>query len=132
MYTKKSVEVNDTDVEVNDLECTIIGDMCTLTSVQGIATGKYHGAVLTNSGQTEKWSIDNGRASGDLVFPIAVKFPNTLKYFRALENPCSIPQPGKMSWSQIIDFVGEANFNFSWKQPNLVSCSRLEAWIVNQ
>ncbi|CAL8070158.1 unnamed protein product [Orchesella dallaii] len=82
MYSKKSVEVNNTDAEgrlvvgdgvvyaKNDLECTIIVDMCTLTSAQGIATGKYHGAVLTNSGQIEKWSVDAGRASGDLVFPI--------------------------------------------------------------
>ncbi|ODM88202.1 WD repeat-containing protein 81 [Orchesella cincta] len=49
----------------------------------------------------------------------AVKFPKTLKYFRALENPCSIPQPGKMSWPQIIDFIGEVNFNYLWEQPQI-------------
>ncbi|ODN05342.1 putative aminopeptidase NPEPL1 [Orchesella cincta] len=82
MYSKKSVEVNNTDAEgrlvvgdgvvyaKNDLQCDIIVDMCTLTSAQLVSTGKNHGAVLTNSEQYEKWSVDAGRASGDLVFPI--------------------------------------------------------------
>lgn len=44
--------------------------MATLTGAQGIATGKYHGAILTN---TEEWEIKGiiaGKNSGDLLAPI--------------------------------------------------------------
>lgn len=37
---------------------------------QGIATGKYHGAVLTNDEEWETYSIEAGRSSGDLLAPI--------------------------------------------------------------
>ncbi|CAL8070159.1 unnamed protein product [Orchesella dallaii] len=82
MYSKKSVEINNTDAEgrlvladgvvyaKNDLGCEVIVDMATLTGAQGIATGKYHAAVLTNSEQFEKLGVEAGKASGDLVFPL--------------------------------------------------------------
>lgn len=38
--------------------------------LQGIATGKYHGAVLTNNEDWEQKCIDAGRNSGDLVAPL--------------------------------------------------------------
>jgi probable aminopeptidase NPEPL1 len=41
-----------------------------LNSSQGISTGKYHGALLTNSEQWEEAAVLASRLSGDLVFPI--------------------------------------------------------------
>lgn len=38
--------------------------------VQGISTGKYHAAVLTNNEEWETKAIDAGRSSGDLLAPI--------------------------------------------------------------
>lgn len=37
---------------------------------KGIATGKYHGAILTNSEEWETKGIEAGRSSGDLLAPI--------------------------------------------------------------
>lgn len=37
---------------------------------QGIATGKYHGAILTNTEQWEDLCVEAGRTSGDLLSPI--------------------------------------------------------------
>lgn len=37
---------------------------------QGICTGKYHGAVLTNNGEWEELAVRAGQISGDLLFPI--------------------------------------------------------------
>lgn len=37
---------------------------------QGIATGKYHAAVLTNNKEWEELTVKAGEISGDLVFPI--------------------------------------------------------------
>lgn len=82
MYSGKTVEINNTDAEgrlvladgvayaKKDLKANIIVDMATLTGAQGIATGKYHGAVLTNDEEWEIRCIDAGRASGDLLAPI--------------------------------------------------------------
>lgn len=38
--------------------------------LQGIATGKYHGAVLTNNAEWETLAVKAGLVSGDLLFPI--------------------------------------------------------------
>lgn len=38
--------------------------------LQGIATGKYHGAILTNTEEWEVKCIEAGRSSGDLLAPI--------------------------------------------------------------
>lgn len=47
------------------------GSICWMfCTIQGIATGKYHAAVLTNNEEWETKSIDAGRISGDLVAPI--------------------------------------------------------------
>jgi probable aminopeptidase NPEPL1 len=75
-----------------DLKCDIILDMATLTGaqvrhnfndasyilkginficlLQGIATGKYHGAVLTNDEKYEVKAMAAGKTSGDLTFPV--------------------------------------------------------------
>lgn len=38
--------------------------------LQGVATGKYHGAILTNSEPWESKALQAGRKSGDLLAPI--------------------------------------------------------------
>jgi probable aminopeptidase NPEPL1 len=82
MYSKKTVEINNTDAEgrlvlsdgvvyaKEDLKADIILDMATLTGAQGIATGKYHAALLTNSEDWETAGMKAGKNSGELVFPI--------------------------------------------------------------
>ncbi|XP_017144420.1 probable aminopeptidase NPEPL1 [Drosophila miranda] len=82
LYSGRTVEINNTDAEGRlvladgvcfankDLEANIILDMATLTGAQGVATGKYHGAILTNSETWEAKSLQAGRKSGDLLAPI--------------------------------------------------------------
>ncbi|CAG9762026.1 unnamed protein product [Ceutorhynchus assimilis] len=82
LYSGRTVEINNTDAEgrlvladgvayaKKDLKADIILDMATLTGAQGIALGKYHGAVLTNNGAWESTVQKAGLSSGDLVFPI--------------------------------------------------------------
>ena len=48
----------------------MILDMCTLTGAQGISTGRYHAAHLTNSAEWEEKTFNAGLASGDLSFPL--------------------------------------------------------------
>ena len=50
-----------------DLHADVILDMATLTGAQGVATGRYHGAVLTNKEVWEPACMAAGKASGDLV-----------------------------------------------------------------
>jgi probable aminopeptidase NPEPL1 len=82
LYSGRTVEINNTDAEgrlvladgvayaQKDLNANIIIDMATLTGAQGIATGKYHGAVLTNDESWENRTITSGKISGDLISPI--------------------------------------------------------------
>lgn len=82
LYSGLTVEINNTDAEgrlvladgvcyaEKDLNCGIILDMATLTGAQGIATGKYHAACMTNSKVWEDKAIEAGRSSGDLVAPL--------------------------------------------------------------
>ncbi|XP_077808209.1 putative aminopeptidase NPEPL1 isoform X2 [Macaca mulatta] len=82
LYSGKTVEINNTDAEgrlvladgvsyaCKDLGADIILDMATLTGAQGIATGKYHAAVLTNSAEWEAACVKAGRKCGDLVHPL--------------------------------------------------------------
>lgn len=49
--------------------------MCLLSkkykfSLQGVATGKLHGAILTNTEEWETKALEAGRRSGDLLAPI--------------------------------------------------------------
>ncbi|TRY92535.1 hypothetical protein DNTS_035226 [Danionella cerebrum] len=44
--------------------------MATLTGAQGISTGRYHAAVMTNSEQWEAACVRAGRSSGDLAHPL--------------------------------------------------------------
>ncbi|MED6274235.1 putative aminopeptidase npepl1 [Characodon lateralis] len=82
LYSGKTVEINNTDAEgrlvladgvvyaCKDLSADIILDMATLTGAQGISTGKYHAAVMTNSEQWEVACVRAGRSSGDLTHPL--------------------------------------------------------------
>ncbi|XP_038606197.1 probable aminopeptidase NPEPL1 [Tachyglossus aculeatus] len=82
LYSGKTVEINNTDAEgrlvladgvayaCKDLGADIILDIATLTGAQGIATGKYHAAVLTNSAEWEAACVKAGRNCGDLVHPL--------------------------------------------------------------
>ncbi|KAL1493754.1 hypothetical protein ABEB36_009448 [Hypothenemus hampei] len=82
LYSGRTVEINNTDAEGRlvlsdgvayankDLKANVILDMATLTGAQGIATGKYHGAFLTNNGDWESTIQEAGLTSGDLVFPL--------------------------------------------------------------
>lgn len=82
LYSGRTVEINNTDAEgrlvlgdgvayaQKDLKCDTIVDMATLTGAQGVATGKYHGAVLTNSEDMELACVQAGQSSGDLVHPM--------------------------------------------------------------
>ncbi|XP_062401194.1 probable aminopeptidase NPEPL1 [Sardina pilchardus] len=82
LYSGKTVEINNTDAEgrlvlsdgvvyaSKDLTADIILDMATLTGAQGISTGKYHCAVMTNSERWEAACVRAGRSSGDLAHPL--------------------------------------------------------------
>ncbi|KAK0404736.1 hypothetical protein QR680_017602 [Steinernema hermaphroditum] len=82
MLSGKTVEINNTDAEgrlvladgvyyaKNVLNAQTIIDMATLTGAQSYATGKLHGAILTNSDEWEQKAVVAGRASGDLVHPL--------------------------------------------------------------
>ncbi|KAK4885658.1 hypothetical protein RN001_001929 [Aquatica leii] len=82
LYSGRTVEINNTDAEGRlvladgvvyahrDLKANIILDMATLTGAQGVATGKYHGAILSNNGDWEDFCMQAGQTSGDLLFPI--------------------------------------------------------------
>merc|ERR1712223_838727 len=82
LYSGKTVEINNTDAEGRlvvsdgvfyarkDLKANFIVDMCTLTGAQGISTGRYHAAHLTNDGPTEDLAREVGKVSGDMTFPL--------------------------------------------------------------
>ena len=82
LYSGKTVEINNTDAEGRlvlsdgvayankDLKADIILDMATLTGAQGIATGRYHGAILTNNDDWELKAVSAGRKCGDLLSPV--------------------------------------------------------------
>lgn len=82
LYSGCTVEINNTDAEGRlvladgvcyadkDLKAKVILDMATLTGAQGIATGKYHGAILTNSGSWENKALIVGRQTADLLSPV--------------------------------------------------------------
>lgn len=52
--------------------------MATLTGAQGVATGQYHAAVVTNSEDWEQASVRAGRSSGDLVVRLCCDHAGTL------------------------------------------------------
>ena len=76
-----TVEINNTDAEgrlvlsdgvwhASQFNPDVVIDMATLTGAQGIATGKYHAALLTDSEEWETRMVKAGRRTGDLLMPI--------------------------------------------------------------
>lgn len=76
-----TIEINNTDAEgrlvlsdgvfhASQLKVDTIIDMATLTGAQGIATGKNHAAVFTNSAEWESRMVGSGLRSGDMLMPI--------------------------------------------------------------
>lgn len=67
--------------------------MATLTGAQGIATGAYHAAILTNNEDCETSCSKAGRISGDLVVCLAFFFLYIFSLFfvrclKKLRNSC--------------------------------------------
>ncbi|KAJ2938872.1 hypothetical protein O0L34_g17682 [Tuta absoluta] len=79
LYSGRTVEINNTDAEGRlvladgvvyahrDLKANTIVDVATLTGAQGIATGKYHAAILSNSARLEQLCVCSGLRSGELT-----------------------------------------------------------------
>ena len=84
MKSGKTVEINNTDAEgrlvlgdgvahaASELGAapSVIVDMATLTGAQGIATGKRHAGLYTNSAEWEQRVVAAGLGSGEMVFPL--------------------------------------------------------------
>lgn len=82
LLSGRTVEINNTDAEgrlvladgvvfaAKNFNPQVIIDVATLTGAQGIATGKYHGGILTNSEAWEKKAVTLSLISGDLLFPL--------------------------------------------------------------
>ena len=79
MYSGKTVEVNNCDAEGRLVlgdgvahatkhfeNLDLVVDMATLTGAQGVATGKYFGALYCNSESLEDVAMKEGRKSGDI------------------------------------------------------------------
>ncbi len=106
LYSGRTVEINNTDAEGRlvvsdgvvyanrDLKANIIVDMCTLTGAQGISTGRYHAAHLTNNEDWEVFCSDAGRASGDLSFPLVycpeLHFPEFASAVADMKNSVAV------------------------------------------
>jgi len=77
-----TVEINNTDAEgrlvlgdgvsyaARNLKADTVIDIATLTGAQLVATGKLHGAVVSNEEELERLLVDTGREVGDLVHPL--------------------------------------------------------------
>jgi probable aminopeptidase NPEPL1 len=84
MKSGKTVEINNTDAEgrlvlgdgvwhaakAMGKTPSVIVDMATLTGAQGIATGRRHAGLYTNSAEWEQRVVAAGVASGELAFPL--------------------------------------------------------------
>ena len=82
MHSGKTVEINNTDAEgrlaladgvsflTRNYELDAIIDLATLTGAQLVATGRRHGAVVSNREELETGAVLAGRKSGDTVAPL--------------------------------------------------------------
>ncbi|XP_053618527.1 probable aminopeptidase NPEPL1 isoform X2 [Plodia interpunctella] len=98
LYSGRTVEINNTDAEgrlvlsdgvvyaSRDLKADTIVDVATLTGAQGIATGKYHAAIVSNSRRLERACACAGLRSGDLAH--ALPFAPEL-HFTEFSSACA-------------------------------------------
>ena len=82
MHSGKTVEINNTDAEGRlvladgvsyagrDLAADVIIDIATLTGAALICTGNAVSCTVSNRESLEKLSVECGRATGDLTFPL--------------------------------------------------------------
>src|SRR5262249_38707012 len=82
MHSGKTVEINNTDAEgrlvladgvshaARDLKADVIVDIATLTGAALIATGEAVSCTVSNRESLERLSVESGRRTGDLTFPI--------------------------------------------------------------
>jgi len=82
MHSGKTVEINNTDAEgrlvvadgvsyaARDLKADVIVDIATLTGAALICTGNAVSCTVSNRDSLEKLSVECGRATGDLTFPL--------------------------------------------------------------
>jgi probable aminopeptidase NPEPL1 len=85
-----SLKINNTDAEgrlvlgdgvshaAQNLNPSTIIDMATLTGAQGVATGKFYGALYCNDESLEQSVVSSGMDSGDLCHPM----PYAPEFFR--------------------------------------------------
>jgi probable aminopeptidase NPEPL1 len=127
LYSGKTVEINNTDAEgrlvladgvayaAKDLKCDIVLDMATLTGAQGISTGRYHAAHLSNSDSWETALSRAGRLSGDLTFPLVycpeLQFPEFTSAVADMKNSVADRNNGQPSCAGL--FIN-ANLGFDW------------------
>ena len=91
MHSGLAVEINNTDAEgrlllgdgvsyaARKLKADVVIDIATLTGAQGVATGRLHGALVSDDADVEAAIIEAGRKSGDLVHPL----PFAPEFFRS-------------------------------------------------
>ncbi|CAG9131187.1 unnamed protein product [Plutella xylostella] len=105
LYSGRTVEINNTDAEgrlvlsdgvvyaSRDLKADIIVDMATLTGAQGIATGKYHAAIISNCPQLEARCVRAGRGAGELAhalpFAPELHHPEFSSQVADMKNSCA-------------------------------------------
>jgi probable aminopeptidase NPEPL1 len=82
LHSGKTVEINNTDAEgrlvvadgvsyaARDLEADVIVDIATLTGAALICTGNAVSCTVSNRKSLEDLSVECGRATGDLTFPL--------------------------------------------------------------
>ena len=135
-----TIEVNNTDAEgrlvLSDgvfhasallgFTPDVLIDMATLTGAQGIATGKRHAAIFTNSGEWESRMCDAGRASGDLCFPILYcpEFHNPEFSSKVADYRNSVANRSNAQSSCAGQFIGNSlasDFKGAWVHVDLAS-----------
>jgi probable aminopeptidase NPEPL1 len=140
MRSGLTVEVNNTDAEgrlvLGDgvfhasalLPYTpdVIVDMATLTGAQGVATGKYHAAIYSNSGEYEVRVQEAGRKSGDLVFPVVYcpEFHNKEFSSKVADYKNSVANVSNAQVSCASQFIGNnlaSDFKGAWVHVDLAA-----------
>ncbi|CUF09577.1 aminopeptidase, putative [Bodo saltans] len=140
MKSGLTVEVNNTDAEgrlvLGDgvfhasalLPYTpdVIVDMATLTGAQGVATGKYHAAIYSNSGEYEVRTQEAGRKCGDLVFPVVYcpEFHNKEFSSKVADYKNSVANVSNAQVSCASQFIGNnlaSDFGGAWVHVDLAA-----------